>query len=93
METIAENSILLNWNDGDASVNPTPGDTTKITTKDNYELMMDNSTTYESNTNEDEYSDSEATTTSSPHPSLQLSNQATMKSNMSTETQSVSEKL
>ena len=34
METIEENSVLLNWNDGSESINPTLGDTTVITKKD-----------------------------------------------------------
>ena len=33
METIAENSVLLNWNDDDATIISTQGDTTVITSE------------------------------------------------------------
>ena len=33
METIAENSVLLNWNDGVATINSTQGDTIVITSE------------------------------------------------------------
>ena len=59
METIKENSVLLNWNDGSESISPTKGDTTVITKKDvNDELTVDTADGH--NTNEHERFDNEA---------------------------------
>ena len=66
MEIIEQNSVILNWNHEDAAIDPTPGDTTVITNKDdNDELMVGNSTSDSSNSWEGECPVSESVIESS----------------------------
>ena len=41
METIEENSVILNWNHEDAAIDSTRGDTTLIANKDDNDKLME----------------------------------------------------